>query len=73
MTYEETAIDKKPSKTAIHKAVKEDLDKFSTGRIVWHLIKRHKFGLTAAYAGLMTVLVVAPFLPGLLFSYMTQR
>ena len=64
--YETTPVSKKPSKTAINKAVKEDLDKFSTGRIVWHLVKRHKFGLVTGYAVVLTVIQFLPFLPELI-------
>ena len=69
MGFEETEISKKPSKTAINKAAKEDLDQFTTGRIIWHLVKRHKFGLTAAYAVTISVFYFLPFVP-ILLSHM---
>ena len=36
------------------------LSKVSTGRIFWHLIKRHKFGLVATWAILITITYMFP-------------
>lgn len=42
------------------KASTEYLSKISTGRIVWHLLKRHKFGLVCTWAGLVTITYMFP-------------
>lgn len=44
------------------------LDKVGTGRIVWHLVKRHKFGLVSIYAIAITFVWLFPPGPDLLIS-----
>ena len=36
------------------------LDKVSTSRILWHLVKRHKFGLVSIWAVLITISYMFP-------------
>lgn len=54
-----------PFKTGSVKEMKKTvsnnvLDKVSTGRILWHLVKRHKFGIVSIWAVLVTVTWVFP-------------
>lgn len=44
------------------------MDKFSSGHIIWYLAKRHKFGLVATWAVVITVLWAFPPLPDILLS-----
>lgn len=46
MKYETTKVSKKPSQTAVKKAVSNELDQYKTGRILWHLVKRHKLAIS---------------------------
>lgn len=61
-----------PVKNNIKEAVKTEgnitLSEISTGRIAWHLIKRHKFGLVSVYAFALTMLYLFPFLPDVIAS-----
>lgn len=68
MQYEETAVNTKPSKTAINKYKSDQLDKLDTGAIIWHLVKRHKFGLVCTYALVVSVFYFTPFLPDMVLS-----
>lgn len=36
------------------------LGKISTSRIMWHLVKRHKFGLVSAWAVVITISYIFP-------------
>ena len=64
MKYEET-----PGKKASKKSVdKYQLETVSTKTILWHIVKRHKFGLVLTWAVIITVLYLFPFVPDLLFS-----
>jgi hypothetical protein len=66
MTYEETPVSGKVSKHAVKKEAGKVLDNFSTGRILWHVVKRHKLGLITTYAVILTAFYFLPFLPSLL-------
>lgn len=68
MTYEELPVSTKPSKTAVRKQVKHDIDGLDTSTIVWHLAKRHKFGLVTSYALVLSLFYFVPFLPDMLFG-----
>jgi len=65
MRYEDISLEK-PSTHAVSKNVDAMLNKVSTGRMLWHLTKRHKFGLVISWAIIITVVQFMPFLPGLL-------
>lgn len=56
MTYEETPISKKVSKEAKNSVLTD----VKTGSMLWHIVKRHKFGLVATYAVAITVLYFVP-------------
>lgn len=47
LQYEETPVSTKPSKVAIKKAGTQVLNNFSTPRLLWHIVKRHKVALLA--------------------------
>lgn len=64
MQYEDMPV-KKTSKKSVDKY---NLEKVSTGTMLWHVIKRHKFGLVTAWALVITILYLFPFVPDLLFS-----
>ena len=68
MKYEETPISNKVSKEAVKKQKTDQLDKVNTSAIIWHLVKRHKFGLVTTYAVVISLYYFVPFLPDLLFS-----
>lgn len=72
MTYEKTPVIKKASKQAVKQEVAKELDRVSTGAIIWHLVKRHKFAIVLIYAITITVLYLAPFLPSLIASALIQ-
>jgi len=59
MTHEETAVPK-----GVKKFNKDllPLKSLSTVDILWHLVQRHKFGLVAFYAVIITMLFLFPFL-----------
>lgn len=66
MEYEET-----PPKTTkgLSKAVKiKAVERLGTPTILWLLVKRHKVGLLAFWAGTVTVFYLFPFVPDLLLS-----
>jgi hypothetical protein len=66
MEYIETPVSGKVSKHAVKKEAVRVLDNFSTSRILWHVVKRHKLGLITTYAIVLTVFYFLPFLPSLL-------
>lgn len=46
---------------AMKKNISEDLlSKVNTSRIIWHLVKRHKFGLVTLWAVLITITYMFP-------------
>lgn len=66
MKYEETGS--KTNKTTAKNARDNELKAIDTKTMVWHLIKRHKFGLVSAYAVALTVAYLFPFLPDMIKS-----
>lgn len=63
MVFEKTKPSTKPSKVAIDTTVGATLEDISTGKVVWALVKRHKFGLVSTWAVVVTVLYALPTLP----------
>ena len=68
MTYEETPVKDKISKAGNKKFVHNQLESVRTTTLLWHVVKRHKFVLVTVYASVMTVMVFAPYAPGMLFG-----
>lgn len=66
MKYEKIPVNIKPSKESIKSDQARELNRLSTSAILWHLVKRHKFGLVSFYAVAITVLYLMPFLPSLI-------
>jgi hypothetical protein len=66
--YIETPISKKISQTGAKKAVHSNLETVKTRTLLWHVVKRHKFVLVSAYSVVMTVVVFAPYAPGMIFG-----
>jgi len=66
MKYELTG--KKTNKDSAKSAQEYELKGVSTSKIIWHLVKRHKFGLVTGYAIVLTALYIFPPLPDLLVS-----
>jgi hypothetical protein len=65
MTSKTMEFETTPFKTGSSKSIKKNisdnvLDKISTGRILWYLVKRHKFGIVLIWAILMTVSYMFP-------------
>lgn len=68
MDYLKTPVSNGPSTAAIDKAINTVLDKVSTPRLLWHITKRHKFGLVATWALIVTACYLFPPLPDMLFA-----
>lgn len=69
MNYENTPVKVKPSKEAIKKYKESQaITELQTRTIVWHLVKKHKFGLVSTYAIVLTMLYFVPFLPDMILS-----
>lgn len=66
--YIETPVSTKVSKEAISKHKHDQLKNLDTSAIVWHLVKRHKFGIVCTYAFIVSVYYFVPFAPDMLFS-----
>ena len=66
MKYEETPV--KNTKLTHKDIALTQLERVSTSGIVWHLIKRHKFGLVTTWALVVTVFYLLPFLPDMIMS-----
>jgi len=49
------------------------LSKVTTQRIIWHLVKRHKFGIVATWAVIITVLWAFPPATDILVSLVIGR
>lgn len=64
MTYEPTKV--KP--TSKSKETMHDLQTVETRKILWFLVKRHKFGLVITWAMVMTVLWAIPAFPTMITS-----
>lgn len=67
MKYE-TIKPKNNIKEATKAEVIQYMNTQSTGFILWYLAKKHKFGLAASWATIITLLYVFPFLPSLIAS-----
>lgn len=65
MDYEVTGS-KKPKNAK--KVVLSQLNSISTPSILWYVVKRHKVGILASWAIIMTALYVFPPLPDYLFG-----
>lgn len=64
LAFEATPFKTVGSTRAIKNKVENNvLDKVGTGQIVWHLVKRHKFGLVTTYAIILTSVWMFPPLP----------
>jgi hypothetical protein len=72
MTFEKTPISREVSKTAVDKALDELFNVAPSRKIIWRMIKRHRFGLMTSYAVVISIVVFVPFLPGLLLSYIVR-
>lgn len=66
MTYEKAG--KKVNKDTAKNAEMHELKRVSTSTLLWHVVKRHKFGLVSTYAVLMTAVYIFPPLPDLILS-----
>lgn len=66
MQYEVTG--KKLNKDSAKNALQYELKQFSTSTMLWHVVKRHKFGLVSTWAVVITLLYFVPFLPDLILS-----
>lgn len=71
MNYEKTPI-KNNIKDAAKKSVHNDMDRLSTSAILWHVVKRHKFGLVVTYAVVLSVLYFVPFAPDMLTDILSS-
>lgn len=60
MDFEATPFKLGSAKTMKNKVSEDLLSKVSTSRIIWHLVKRHKFGLVSIWAILITLTWVFP-------------
>ena len=58
MEYETTG--KKVNKDTAKNVRNYSLKSVGTGAIIWHLVKRHKFGLMTLYALVMTLQYIFP-------------
>ncbi len=68
MSYETT-----PFKVGSSKAIKNNindkaLSQINTWSLIWHIVKRHKFGLVSVYAIIITALWIFPPLPDVIAS-----
>lgn len=62
-------MNKREVKSKLSTAV---LDKFGTGQMLWHITKRHKFGIVLFWAGYMTLVNFVPFFNDLVISFVTS-
>lgn len=67
MTYETTKV-KNNVKEATKNQQIEAAKGLSTSRLLFIVVARHKFGIVAAWAVIMTLVYVFPFLPDLAFT-----
>lgn len=68
MNYESTKVSKKPSQTAVKKAVAKELDQFNTSRILWYLVKRHKLAISVTLNVILIVNWALPAWPSIVRS-----
>lgn len=66
MVYEKTG--EKVNKDTAKNAKSYALNNVGTGTLLWHLVKRHKFGIVATYAVILTVMYIFPPAPDLIKS-----
>lgn len=64
MKYEETPIKKTDGK----KVIMHDMKRLGTPTILWFIAKRHKVGILATWAVVMTALYMFPPLPDVVLS-----
>ena len=69
MEYIKTGNSKISGKTAVKHVISKELEGIGSGRIVWFLVTRHKYGLVSTWAVVITVLYCMPFIPDLLLSF----
>ncbi len=70
----ETPFKMGSSTRAIKNTVSDNvLEKVTTKRIIWHLVKRHKFGLVSIWAVIITVLWAFPPATDILVSLIIGR
>lgn len=60
MSYEATPFKVGSGKAIKNKVTNEALNEISTGQLVWHIIKRHKFGLVMTWAIIITISYIFP-------------
>lgn len=65
MEYLETPV-KNNVKQAVKSEQKAQLESINTGAIIWHLVKKHKFGLVSTYAFILTAVWLFPPLPSVI-------
>ena len=58
----------KASKGLGKKVAVNSLNNISTGAILWHLVKKHKFAIVSMYAIVLTAVYIFPPLPDILSS-----
>lgn len=68
MKFIETPKKDKPGKEA-HNYV---LNKYSTPKLLWFIVKRHRVGLLATWAILMTAVYIFPPLPDIVIGLLSQ-
>ena len=66
MTYEKTPV--KPTKLTDKDLSIKELERLGTPTILWQLVKRHKVGLLATWAIVITLLYVFPPLPQIILG-----
>lgn len=66
MAYEATPV--KTSKDAGKRYAQKELDRVGTFALLWHVVKRHKFGLVASWALIVTIMHFVPFAFDMLFA-----
>lgn len=69
MTFEDITPAKSVSKKVVKNEVDKVLNQFSFGQMLWHNIRRHKFGLTMTWAIFMTSVYVMPEWPRVVFGW----
>lgn len=55
-----------------HRLQMQALESISTKRLIWHVLKRHKFELVSTWAFVVTVVYVFPFLPEMLIGLLVR-
>ena len=52
---------------------KFELERIGSWALIWHLVRRHQFGLVVTWAAIITLCYFVPFLPGLLFGLLSNN